>query len=119
MQTPVESWISASREKLKNGRLDADDLDQLETLVSAPRHVTLYLTAGSTNMRSGIIGWALYDPAQKHEPTLPSDEPPYDSVLAAVADGWHVVQYPIINLYPYKDLENDYVGFDFILEKTM
>jgi len=27
------------------------------------------------------------------------------------------VQYPIPKLYEYKDLENDYVGFDFILEK--
>ena len=48
---------------------------------------------------------------------MPDDDPLYASVLDAVADGWRVVQFPVINLYNYEDLENDYVGFDFILEK--
>ncbi len=102
---------------MKTTPLDAGDLDNLEDLLADQRQLTLYLTARSTNMRSRIVGWALYDPTQKSEPTLMSDEPPYESVLDAVADGWHVAQYPVSNLYAYKDLENDYVGFDFILEK--
>ena len=117
MKSEVEQWIVASREKLKTTPLEAADLDQLATLLAEPLQLTLYLTARSTNMRSDIVSWALYDPTKEYDPELMSDEPPYKSVLDAVADGWHVAQYPIINLYEYKDLENDYVGFDFILEK--
>jgi hypothetical protein len=117
MKSAIEEWIAASREKLKAGPLGSDDLDRVEALVAESRQLILYLTAQSSNMRSGIIGWVLYDPTKKHEPTLPSDKPPYDSVLDAVADGWRVAQFPISKLYEYKDIENDYVGFDFVLEK--
>ncbi len=117
MKESVKQWLTASREKIKSTPLEGIDLDQLEALLAEPKQVTLYLTARSTNMRSDIVAWALYDPTKTHEPELMSDEPPYKSVLDAVAHGWHVAQYPIINLHEYKDLENDYVGFDFILEK--
>jgi hypothetical protein len=117
MKTDVKRWIKESRTKLKTTPLDAADLDQLETLMKEPRQLILYLTATSTNMRSGVVSWALYDSTKAHEPTLLSDESPYNNVLDAVADGWRVAQFPVINLYEYKDLENDYVGFEFILEK--
>ena len=117
MKTDVERWIKESRTKLKTAPLEAADLDQLETLMKEPRQLILYLTARSTNMRSGIVSRARVDSTKAHEPTLPSDESPYNSVLDAVADGWRVAQFPVINLYEYKDLENDYVGFDFILDK--
>ena len=117
MKPGIRKWLTCSREKLKTAPLDEADLDRLETLLADQRRVTLYLTARSPSMRSKVVGWALYDPTQNNEPRLMSDEPPYASVLDAVADGWHVAQYPVSNLYSYKDLENDYVGFDFILEK--
>ncbi len=103
---------------MQDESLEDQDLDRLEALLEAlSRPVTMYLTARSTSMRSGIVGWVMFNPNEEHKPTLPGSEPPYNSVLEAVADGWHVVQYPIPKLYEYKDLENDYVGFDFILEK--
>ena len=117
MKEAVKQWLSSSRKKIKSTPLEGTDLDQLENLLKEPTQVTLYLTARSTNMRSGIVAWALFDPSKAHEPELMSDKPPYKSVLDAVGHGWHVAQYPIINLYQYKDLDNDYVGFDFILEK--
>lgn len=118
MQSEVRQWIAESREKLEGNGLDGGDLDRLEAVLenlSPPK--IMYLTARSINMRSGIVGWVVFVPGEKPKLKLPSDEPPYDSVLEAVADGWRVVQYPISKLYEYKDLENDYVGFDFILEK--
>ncbi len=118
MQSEIRQWIAESRKKLEDGELDARDLDKLEALVvNPPRPKIMYLTARSTNMRSGIVGWAVFVPGEGPELRLPGDEPPYDSVLEAVAEGWRVVQYPIPKLYEYNDLENDYVGFDFILEK--
>lgn len=118
MQSEIRQWIAESRKKLEGKGLDDGDLDRLETLLDGePRPKIMYLTARSTNMRSGIVGWVVFVPGEKPQLRLPGDEPPYESVLEAVADGWRVVQYPIPKLYEYKDLENDYVGFDFILEK--
>lgn len=118
MQSEIRRWIAESRKKLEGKGLDDGDLNQLEALLDdGPRPKIMYLTARSTNMRSGIVGWVEFVPGEKPKLKLPGDEPPYESVLEAVADGWRVVQYPIPKLYEYKDLENDYVGFDFILEK--
>ena len=117
MKAAVEQWIAASRSQLKTRPLDVEDLDRLEELLTEPRQQILYLTAASTNMRSGVVGWVLYDPTSVHAPSLPVNEPPYESVLAAVADGWRIVQFPISSLYEYNNFENDYIGFDFILEK--
>ena len=146
MQSEIRRWIAESRKKLEGKGLDDGDLNQLEALLDdgsrplddeprplddGPRPLDdglrplddglrpkiMYLTARSTNMRSGIVGWVEFVPGEKPKLKLPGDEPPYESVLEAVADGWRVVQYPIPKLYEYKDLENDYVGFDFILEK--
>ncbi|MDE2846647.1 MAG: hypothetical protein OXO51_08085 [Gemmatimonadota bacterium] len=118
MQSEIRQWIAESRKKLEEKGLDNGDLEQLEGLIENQRPSRImYLTARSINMRSGIVGWAVFVPGEGPEFKLPGDEPPYESVLDAVADGWRVVQYPINKLYEYKDLENDYVGFDFILEK--
>ncbi len=118
MQSEIRQWIAESRKKLEGNGLDDGDLDRLEAVLEDPSPPKImYLTARSTNMRSGIVGWVEFVPGEKPKLKLPGDEPPYDSVLEAVADGWRVVQYPIPKLYEYKDLENDYVGFDFILEK--
>ena len=118
MQLEIKQWIVESRKKLKGEGLDDGDLNQLEALLDeTPQPKIMYLTAWSTNMRSGVVGWVVFVPGEGPELKLPGDEPPYDTVLEAVADGWRVVQYPIPKLYEYKDLENDYLGFDFILEK--
>lgn len=118
MQTEIKQWIAESRKKLAGKGLSDGDLDQLEAVLESPSPPKImYLTARSINMRSGIVGWAVFVPGEGPELKLPGNEPPYESVLEAVADGWRVVQYPINKLYEYKDLENDYVGFDFILEK--
>ena len=118
MKAAFEQWIKASRQQLAKGvPLEVDDLDVLASLVAESRQLILYLTAKSTNMHAAVVGWALYDPTKGREPTPLSQEPPYQSVLQAVGDGWRVVQFPVSSSYQYKDLENDYVGFDFVLEK--
>ena len=117
MKAAVEKWIAASREKMPSGSLKAADLDQLEALLAEPRQLVLYLNSRSSNMRSGISSWVLYDSTQPHEPALLTQEPPYGSVLEAVADGWRIVQFPISKLYSYQAMDNDYLGFEFILEK--
>ena len=69
-------------------------------------------------MRSAIASWALYDPTVPYEPTLPSQDVPYDSVIEAVNDGWRIVQFPRAELYQFSDIDNTYLGYEFILEKS-
>lgn len=117
MQNGIEKWIAESRKKLTEGQLDEADLDRLEHVQRKSLQSILYLYSKSTNMRSQIAGWAFYDPSEAHEPSLPSDDAPYDTVIDAVADGWRIVQFPIPDLYKFSDVENQYLGYEFVLEK--
>ena len=117
MHEAVKEWLAQSRDKLRTEAITAEDLDRLGDSLSEPRQQVLYLYAKSTNMRSPLASWALYDATQPQAPTLPSDEPPYESVLAAVAAGWRVVQFPMAKLYAYEGQDNDYLGYEFILER--
>ena len=119
MHEVVKTWLAQARGKLPNEPLATADLDRLEVQLEQPRQQVLYLYSKSTNMRSQLASWAFYDPTRPQQPTLPSAEAPYDSVLSALADGWRVVQFPIAKLYAYEGQENDYLGFEFILEKIV
>ncbi len=118
MEHAVKGWLDESRQKLQTGDLTEADLQALETLLTEPRQLVLYLYSKSTNMRSAIASWALYDPTVPYEPTLPSQDVPYDSVIEAVNDGWRIVQFPRAELYQFSDVDNTYLGYEFILEKS-
>ena len=118
MENTVKLWLDKSRKKLQVGDFAEADFQRLEVLLTAPRQMVLYLYSKSTNMRSAIASWALYDPTVPHEPTLPSQDVPYDSVIEAVNDGWRIVQFPRAELYQFSDIDNTYLGYEFILEKS-
>ena len=118
MENVVKQWLTESRKKLQNGDFTETDLQGLEVLLTEPRQLILYLYSKSTNMRSAIASWALYDPTVPYEPTLPSQDVPYDSVIEAVNDGWRIVQFPRAELYQFSDIDNTYLGYEFILEKS-
>ena len=113
----LQEWIDTNREKHQAGKLEDQDFDQLVELAATKTQKILYLYSKSTSMRSQIAGWVLFDPEQPDEPELPSQDAPYDTVIAAVRDGWRIVQFPISKLYSFSDVDNDYLGFEFVLEK--
>ena len=117
METELKIRLQSCRQKLKEGNLTDQDLEHLQELVTSPKQMVLYLYSKSTNMRSGIASWALYDPMEPDEPKLASQDLPYASVIDAVKDGWRIVQFPITKLYHFSDADNDYLGYEFILEK--
>ena len=118
MENTVKQWLDESRKKLQAGNLTEADLQRLEAILTEPRQMVLYLYSKSTSMRSAIASWALYDPTVSYEPTLPSQDTPYDSVIEAVNDGWRIVQFPRAELYQFSDVDNTYLGYEFILEKS-
>ena len=76
----------------------------------------LYLQTNSTALDAGVLGIRLVVDGQLVN--LPEDpaEWPYQSVLEAIRDGWHVVQFP--NLALLMDESKTYgLGCEFILER--
>ena len=117
MERELISQLHSCRQKLREGNLTDQDLEHLQSLVTPPTQMVLYLYSKSTNMRSGISSWALYNPMEPDDPKLASQDLPYASVIDAIKDGWRIVQFPITKLHHFSDADNDYLGYEFILEK--
>jgi hypothetical protein len=118
MSKALGFWIQQSRMKLRDGRFGDDDLDALERLVARPVQCVLYLVSKAMNLRAPIVGWSFFDPSRSHEPSLPTDQPPYDSVLDALRDGWRIVQFPDPKHFAFSETDNDYLGYEYILERV-
>jgi len=119
VKSAIKAWIDNCVEKLNAGELAETDLRDVTTILNSEKQRLLYLYSKSTNLRSPLCGWALYDATVADEPVLPSQEPPYASVLDAVRDGWRIIQLPRPELYNFTDVDNAYLAFEFILEKIV
>ena len=117
MKSTIEEWLDNCIEKLNAGELTEVDLRRIRATLNSQKQLLLYLYSKSTNLRSPLGGWALYDATALDEPMLPSQDAPYTSVLDAVRDGWRIVQFPRPELYNFTDVDNSYLGYEFILEK--
>ena len=115
----IKEWLDDSTEKLKAGELTEADLRRVTAILNTEKQLILYLYSKSTNLRSPLGGWALYDATVPDEPVLPSQDPPYTSVLDAINDGWRIVQFPRPELYNFTDVDNAYLTYEFILEKLV
>ena len=119
MKSTINDWLDSCIEKLNAGELTETDLRDVTTILNSEKQLLLYLYSKSTNLRSPLGGWAVYDATAPDEPVLPSQEPPYASVLDAVRDGWRIVQFPRPELYNFTDVDNAYLTYEFILEKIV
>ena len=117
VKSAIKDWLDNCIEKLNAGELTETDLRGVTDILEAKKQLILYLYSKSTNLRSPLGGWAMYDATAPDEPVLPSQEPPYASVLEAVNDGWRIVQFPRPELYNFTDVDNAYLTYEFILEK--
>ena len=117
MKSTIKEWLNDCVEKLNAGELTEDDLRGVTTVLNPEKQLLLYLYSKSTNLRSPLGAWALYDATAPDEPVLPSQDAPYASVLDAVNDGWRIVQFPRSELYNFTDVDNAYLTYEFILEK--
>jgi hypothetical protein len=113
----IKEWLDNCIEKLKAGELTETDLRGVTAVLNSEKQLILYLYSKSTNLRSPLGAWALYDATAPEAPILPSQDAPYTSVIDAVRDGWRIVQFPRPELYNFSDVDNAYLAFEFILEK--
>jgi len=117
VKSGIKEWVDDCIEKLNAGELTETDLRGVTNLLGSKKQLILYLYSKSTNLRSPLGGWAVYDATAPDEPVLPSQDAPYASVLDAVNDGWRIVQFPRPELYNFTDVDNAYLTYEFILEK--
>lgn len=79
--------------------------------------LTLYLS--NSALDSGVVGWSMYDGTGKDSHTTgDSTEPPYDTGLDALKDGWRLIQQPVlIPPYPGEEYTTSFMKYGFLFEK--
>jgi len=90
-----------------------------EHRVANLRQKILILYSSTPDLHSGIGAWRFMMEREKNTiRPADSEEPPYSSVLAAMKDGWRVIQFPQqFPAYPGMELSTSYLRFEYILEK--
>jgi|SRR5699024_7816802 len=57
------------------------------------RQQVLVLQLSGSGLDSAVLGWSRYDGTGRSHPTMgDSDEPPYETGVAALQDGWRLLQ---------------------------
>jgi hypothetical protein len=87
------------------------------------RQQVLVLHGASTDLLSSTVAWSLYDGAAPADApqmrTGDSAEPPYESVLAAMRDGWSVIQVPQPGVVPGWEHQAGALPFQFVLTREV
>ncbi len=83
---------------------------------AAPRQQLLFLRAEGPTINSGVVGMLLYKDGTFDEGPADPDDWPYQSVAAAIDDGWRVVKFPELALC-IDERQTYEVGLEFVLEK--
>src|SRR5689334_18092564 len=118
----IAERFAQARADLKAGQLTPEDLDALEQQalghLRALRQRLLYLHASNPSIRSRVVAAALHEPIPGGVTQIDplAEDIPYESVFAAIMDGWRVIHFPDQRA-PFDDREIDIVGYEFILEK--
>jgi len=83
------------------------------------RQQVLVLYLASSALDSPVIGWSIYDGSSMETPqTGHQDEPPYGSGLAAMRDGWRLIQAsPLISHQVGQEFRTDYLKYEFFFER--
>ena len=82
----------------------------------------LILYVSNSSLESKVIGWALHNGKENKSIGMPGDmdEPPYETGIDAVIDGWRLFQ--ASQLEQHKDgeeLKTGYLKYEFFFEKIL
>ena len=92
--------------------------------VSELRQQILILHLDNSDLDARTVAWALYDGAapesQLQMQSGDQDAPPYTSVLAAMRDGWFVLQVPTLPHYVRgQEHEVGHLPYEYVLERKV
>ena len=80
---------AGARRELRSGK------EKINGVATNHRQQLLVLCLHTADLESRVVAWSFYDGTGRElRTTGDSDEPPFDSVLAAIRAGWRVVQFP-------------------------
>ncbi|MFF5506414.1 hypothetical protein ACF1E9_26330 [Streptomyces roseolus] len=84
------------------------------------RQQVLVLYLASSALDSQVVGWSRYDGTGRTSPTTgDSDEPPYESGVAALRDGWRLFQAAqLIPPYPGHEYDVSFLKHEFFFERV-
>ncbi len=79
----------------------------------------LYLESSALDTR--VIAWAMYDGSGEHRHTSgDAAEPPYRTGLAALRDGWRLIQAsPLVQHAEGDEFRTGYLKYEFFFEKLV
>ncbi len=85
------------------------------------RQQLLVLFLGTSALDSNVLGWTRYDGTGRSRPTMgDSDESPYPTGLAALVDGWRLIQ--MSQLLPHdrgNEYDVSYLPYEFVFERMV
>ena len=84
------------------------------------RQQILYLWANGSALDSGTIGGAFHDGTEGDGPAIPTTSPPYATGVAALRDGWMLLQSsPLVPPGPGEEHRNSYLEYEFVFERRI
>lgn len=90
---------------------------------NALRQQILILCLATPDLKSKTVAWSLYDAAKPEEEQMNTGDsavPPYDSVFAAMRDGWNVIQFaPLPQLVPGHEHDTGHLAYEYMLERKV
>jgi hypothetical protein len=85
------------------------------------RQQLLVLYATTSSPDSDVGAWSIFDGTGRQAHMAgDADKPPYASVLAAMRDGWRVLQLPSLQpAAPGAEHDTSFLKYEFVLEKLV
>jgi hypothetical protein len=85
------------------------------------RQQVLVLYLATSALDSPVIGWSTYDGTGRTAPTTgDSDEPPYETGVAALVDGWRLLQASqLLPPYPGHEYQVSFLKHEFFFERLV
>jgi hypothetical protein len=85
------------------------------------RQQLLFLCLATPNPASPVVAWSLFDGTGRTAAMAgDADQPPYESLLGAMKDGWRVIQVPqLVAPAPGREHETAFLRFEYVLEKLI
>ena len=88
--------------------------------MTAVRQQVLYLWLDTSALDGRVVGWAFHDGTNGSGPTLPDGEPPYTDGVAALRDGWCLLQSSqLIPAYPGREHTTSFLQHEFVFERRV
>lgn len=84
------------------------------------RQQVLYLWLAEGTLEANVIGFAFHDGTKGRGPAMPAGDPPYANGVAALEDGWFLLQSPaLLPLAPGAEHEIGYLQGEFVFERRV